>query len=594
MCGIAGYLGYSPARSILLTMLSRLEYRGYDSCGIAVQGSPLRVFKDTLRVQELANSVPDDISGTIGIGHTRWATHGEITQPNAHPHVDCSGNIAVVHNGIIVNYQELRSELISEGHVFSSETDTEVIAHLIEKHYRGILEEAVTHATAELNGSWAILVVAAHEHKLVAAREKAPVVIGLGENEYVIASDAPTLAGHVTSVIYLEDGDVAAICDSGLGITNKGQGVLRTPQAISQKTTTSGKNGFEHHTLKEIYEQPDVLRRILPLSLTDKSVLGWPPSLFLEASGSIDIIACGSSYHAGLVGKHVIENLLDIPVSVIVASEYALRRAPRPSLAVVITQSGETADVLAAARYTRGLGVPTLAITNTPHSSILTMVDQILPIGAEQEVGAAATKTYTAQLAAIFRLVLSSPRLKPLARDMFANGLVQLPGMVSRVCIMSSVIETCARFVANYERVFIIGRGVNLPTAHEGALKLKELAYIHAEGYAAGELKHGPFALLDKNTPVIAILADDETRRATLSSIHEVITRRAPLVVFSEDSYDVATKLCDFVIPLPRASYPFSAVINAVALQLLAYHAAKYRQCPIDFPRNIAKSMTIE
>ena len=594
MCGIVGYLGHTPAKPILLDLLARLEYRGYDSCGIAIQGQPLMVFKDTRRVQELAGAVPQEVPGTVGIGHTRWATHGRVTPDNAHPHLDCLRRIAVVHNGIIDNFQELRTELRGEGHIFSSETDTEVIAHLIEKYYQGVLEDAARQTTARLRGSWALAALAADEYKLVAARQQAPMVIGIGDNAYVLASDTPAVLGHASSVIYLEDGDVAVMDKNGLVITRDGQEIERPPQRVAWSTEDTAKNGHEHFTLKEILEQPVVIRR----SLADFPAGQETPEGFCLLApgepGGMTIIACGSSYHAGLVGKQIIENLLEIPVSVINASEYPYQPARTASLAIAITQSGETADVLAAARHVKNAGIPILAITNAPHSSITGVSDRVIYTNAGPEVGVAATKTFTAQLVALIKLVLSSPRLGPQERMSLTEGLMQLPEMVERVCTQGLSIEASARFMAGCVRTFIIGRGVNLPIAYEGALKMKELAYIHAEGYSAGELKHGPFALLDQHTPVIAVMADDETHRAMIRNIHEVRARNSPVVALTYDGDETLDEPGCLVVRLPRASYPLSTVVNSVALQLLAYYAAKLRGCPIDFPRNIAKSVTVE
>ena len=594
MCGIVGYLGRSPAKPILFDLLAKLEYRGYDSCGIAVQGSPLRVFKDALRVKDLACLVPEDVIGTVGVGHTRWATHGGVTPENAHPQMDCSREIAVVHNGIINNYQELRAKLVLEGHHFASATDTEVIAHLIEKYHQGLLEEAIVRATAELGGSWAVVAVAAGERKLVATKQGAPLVIGLGSDGYVVASDAPALLGHATSVIYLEDGDVAIIEDNNLCITNVGHAVQRVPKEISYGANATNKGHYEHYTLKEIMEQPEVIRHALSSYAMDTEGLDQSCLLTPGEANGIVIIACGTSYHAGLVGKHLIESKLNIPVSVINASELANLPAPRASLAIAITQSGETADVLSTVRRLKNAGIPILAITNAPHNSITTIAHQVIYTAAGPEVGVAATKTFVAQLIALFQAVLSSPRLDPQAKDTMTKELSALPALVEDVCARESAIENCAHFLSAYERAFIVGRGVNLPIAYEGALKMKELAYIHAEGYSAGELKHGPFALLDKNTPVIAIIADDETRQTMLSNIHEVAARNSPVIALTYDGDIALNELGSTIIRLPKTIYPYSTVINAVALQLLAYHTAKLRGCPIDFPRNIAKSVTVE
>jgi len=593
MCGIIGYIGDKQAQPILLSSLSRLEYRGYDSCGIAVSSSGIEVYKDAVRVAELAKALLQ-LDGTVGIGHTRWATHGEPSQVNAHPHLDCNGNIAVVHNGIINNFQRLKRQLIGEGHNFVSETDTEVIPHLIEKHYDGNLEKAVEAALRDVEGSYAIIVLMAGEPKLVAARKDSPLIIGIGDRENFVASDVPAILDYTDRVIYLEDGDIGVVTPDSIKIRRHGKEVQREEHKISWSVEDAQKGGYEHFMLKEIREQPKVIRDTLGgwVSVAEPAV-----DLAVMRGGleSMLILACGSSYHAASIGKYIVEELLSIPVRAEPASEFNyFTWTLAKTGAIAITQSGETADTLKAIRRLKGVGCPVLAITNVVGSTASRIADQTIYTRAGPEISVAATKSFTAQLMVLYWLALSYSKVDIRRLADLIMGLRQLPGKVQQVLDNEDIILEYANYLSRYKDVFFIGRGINFPVALEGALKLKEISYIHAEGYAAGELKHGPFALLGSDTPVIAIVAQDNTREPMLTNIREVKARGSPLIAVAEEGDEAIKELADSVITVPRVDALFSPVVNTVALQLLAYYTAKYRGCPIDFPRNLAKSVTVE
>ena len=593
MCGIIGYVGDRQAQSILVSCLRRLEYRGYDSCGIAVSSSGIKAYKDAVRVAALEKAAPQ-LNGRIGIGHTRWATQGEPSRVNAHPHGDCSGKITVVHNGIISNFQLLRRQLTAEGHNFISETDTEVIPHLIEKYYHGNLEEAVAAALRDVEGSYAITVLAAGESKLVAARQDCPLIIGIGDRENFIASDVPAILDYTNRVIYLEDGDIGVVTADKIKITRDGTEVSRQEDKVLWSVADAQKAGYEHFMLKEIHEQPKVIRDTL---------IGWvsvaEPAVDLAAMRggveSVLILACGTSYHAALIGKYIIEELLSIPVRVEIASEFNYYgQTLAKTLAIVITQSGETADTLKAMKKLKAVGCLVLAITNVIGSSASRIADYTLYTRAGPEVSVAATKSFIAQLMVLYWLVISYSRVEARRLADLIMKLRQLPEKVQQVLDNEDKIKEYASYLTKYASVFFIGRGINFPVALEGALKLKEISYIHAEGYAAGELKHGPFALLGEDTPIIAVVARDSTYQAMLSSIREVKARGSPVIVLAEEGDEAVGELADLVITVPKVGAMFSPVINTVVLQLLAYYTAKERGCSIDFPRNLAKSVTVE
>jgi len=593
MCGIVGYIGDKSAQSILINCLRRLEYRGYDSCGVAVATGGIEVYKDAVRVDEMAKATPK-LEGTLGIGHTRWATHGEPSQVNAHPHLDCQGRIAVVHNGVINNSQKLRRQLTAEGHNFISETDTEVIPHLIEKYYNGDLEKAVEAAIGDVEGSYAIIVMVSGESKLVVARKDSPLIIGVSDRESFVASDAPALLDYTNRVIYLEEGDVGVVTEDSIKIKRNGQEIVGKEQKVLWKVEDAQKAGYEHFMLKEIHEQPKVIRATIGeyISVAETETRPVIPVADLE---NMLIVACGTSYHAALIGKYLVEELVGIPVRTELACEFTYcRHIPDRTRAIVITQSGETADTLKAMKRLQAVGCRVTAITNVVGSTASRLADQVIYTRAGPEISVAATKSFTAELMALYWLALSVAKVDVRRIDNLTLGLRQLPEKVQQVLDNEDKINEYANYLSKYENVFFIGRGMNFPVALEGALKLKEISYIHAEGYAAGELKHGPFALLGANTPVIAIVAQDSTHDTMLTNIKEVKARGSPLMALAEEGDEAIGELADSVITVPQVDNIFSPVVNTVALQLLAYYTARQRNCSIDFPRNLAKSVTVE
>jgi glutamine---fructose-6-phosphate transaminase (isomerizing) len=592
MCGIVGYVGTDRAQPILLDCLSKLEYRGYDSCGIAVGCSPLAVCKDVGRVEDISKDM-NFMSGNVGVGHTRWATHGGPSRANAHPHSDCNGKIAVVHNGIIDNYVNLRRILINEGHLFVSETDTEVIPHLIEKNYHGDLESATRSAMDEISGTYAIVVVSEEEKSLVAARKGSPLIIGVGDHEYIVASDVPAVLNRTNRIIYLEDDDMAVLTKDGIHITNKGLPVTRPVQTTSWDAKDIQKLGFEHFMLKEIHEQPQVVRSLVSEHVGQLSLVGQPVPSF-DKSGVL-IVACGTSYNAGLIVKNIIEELTRIPVYVDIASEINTRRyLPDSKLVIGISQSGETADVLTALGKLKAAGATIVAISNVYASSITRIADQTFYTKAGPEVSVAATKTFIAQVITLSLLALSQANVNRLDRDRLNTMMAELPEKIQQTLDSKLEIKECARGFSKSENIFLIARGLNVPCALEAALKLKEVAYVHAEGYNAGELKHGPFALLSEKIPVMAVVARDESHRPMINTIEEIRARRAPIIVLAEDGDRSVDDLSEFIIRVPATHRLLSPILNVVALQLFAYYIASFRGCSIDRPRNLAKSVTVE
>ncbi|MFC2003839.1 glutamine--fructose-6-phosphate transaminase (isomerizing) [Chloroflexota bacterium] len=594
MYGIVGYIGERQAQPILLNCLARLEYRGYDSCGIAVASSGIKVYKDAVRVEALTKASPP-LDGTTGIGHTRWATHGEPSQVNAHPHCDCTGNISVVHNGIVHNYRRLKQQLTAEGHNFVSETDTEVIVLLIEKYYHGNLEEAVTTALLEVEGSYAIIILQADEPRLVIARKDSPLIIGLGDRENFIASDVPAILDYTNRVIYLDDGDIGIVSKDSIRVRKNGKEVTKQEHQVAWSIEDAQKGGYEYFMLKEIHEQPKVIRDTLGEYISSAE----PIANFAAVSGTpledMLLLACGTSYHAALVGKYIIEELARIPAKVELASEFNHAHQPLARTGIIaVTQSGETADTLNAIKRLKGRGRKVVVINNVVGSSASRIADQTIYVRAGPEISVAATKSFTAQLMALYWLALSYSKVDISRLDSLVTELRQLPRKVQQILDNEEAIFECAKYLSKYEDVFFIGRGINFPVALEGALKLKEVSYIHAEGYAAGELKHGPFALLGIDTPVIAIVAQDNTYEAMLTNIKEVKARKSPVIALAEEGDEVIGELADLVITVPHIDAMFSPVVNTVALQLLAYYTAKQRGCPIDTPRNLAKSVTVE
>ncbi|MEE9197150.1 MAG: glutamine--fructose-6-phosphate transaminase (isomerizing), partial [bacterium] len=564
-----GYTGNQPALPILLEALKRLEYRGYDSAGVAVLDGELQVHKDRGQIRELEGALPQ-LSGVVGIGHTRWATHGPPSQINAHPFLDCSGKLALAHNGIIENYRTHKEKLQAKGHEFSSETDTEVVVHLVEDAYQGNLEEALRAVLPGLEGAYAFALTHAEEPgKLVVARRDSPIVLGVGTGENLFASDVPALLSTTSKVLHLMDGELAVLTPEGIRIqAPDGSAVDRKPEVITWNVEDAERGGFPHFMLKEIFEQPEVIHATLLGRLSDFENLE-----ILRGADRVQLVACGTSYHAALVGKYILEEIAGIPASAELASEYryAARSDGKP-LVVCISQSGETADTIGAAREAKRRGSRTLAVTNHVDSSLTREVDESLYTRAGLEIGVAATKTFTAQLVALYilglRLGILRGTLTPDEARKWTEEIRALPRAVQAVVDNAPAIEALAREFSQVRDMFFIGRNVNFPMAMEGALKMKEISYVHAEGYAAGELKHGPLALITKETPVVALLPQDHTYEKMIGNVGEVSARGAPVVAIGYEGDEELEKYVDATIRVPWVRSIYSPVVNVVALQL--------------------------
>jgi glucosamine--fructose-6-phosphate aminotransferase (isomerizing) len=596
MCGIVGYVGDNEAAPILLRALKRLEYRGYDSAGIAIIGEGLSYYKDKGMIDNFTQNLPK-IPGKLGVGHTRWATHGKPSKKNAHPFVDCSGKIAVIHNGIIENYMELRKILTDEDHKFTSETDTEVLVHLIETHYKGNLEDAVRETLKQVHGSFAIVVVHEDEQDtIVAARCESPLVVGIGSGENFIASDVAALLDHTNNITYVMDNEMVVLKKDSVKISKiSGEPVSRESETVNWTVEDAEKGGYEHYMLKEIFEQPTAIHNSLLGRIPDMTLNGFLYGDF----NSIKIIACGTSYHAGLIGKYIFESFSKVPVVVEMGSEYRYSvPTQEDTLAVLITQSGETADTLAAAREAKKRGCMTIAITNVVGSSITREVDYTFYTRAGPEIGVAATKTFITQVLALYILGITLGLVKrTLEYDKIrelTSTLRKLPRYIQSVLDNAEHIKSCALTMMDSQDVFYIGRNINYPTALEGALKFKEISYIHAEGYPAGELKHGPLALLTTKTPVVAIAPKDHTYDKMLGNISEVSARGSPVIAIGFQNDTELEKVADNVIYIPEVPPLFSPIPVTVVVQLLAYYVAREKKCEIDKPRNLAKSVTVE
>lgn len=604
MCGIIGYIGYRNARTVILESLKRLDYRGYDSAGVAIIDKKLQVYKDVGEIKNVEKHIPP-IKGLAGIGHTRWATHGGVTKQNAHPHLSCNKKIAIVHNGIIENFSSLKEDLKKKGHIFQSQTDSEVIAHLIDDIYKGNLEDAVLAATKKIKGSYAIVAVSQDEpKKIVGVRNESPLVIGVGDSENFLASDITAFLKYTKRVIFLNDGDLCVLTNNSIEVfdQNKKQ-IKKKEELITWDVRDAEKSGFPHFMLKEIYDQPETVHHALRgrISEIDETIT-FPEKvekLLNTEIDSIHIVACGTSFYAGLVGKYLIEQLTNIPVFTELASEYRYFGSRNEnSLVLAITQSGETADTLAALREAQLSGSKTLVVTNAIGSTATRIADGYILQQSGPEIGVAATKTFTSQIMVLFLIALKIALLqKKLGSDELYNTifhLKELPRHVRDILQRNNDIIEIAQQLKDAKSVFFIGRGVNYPLSLEGALKLKEISYIHAEGFAAGELKHGPFALLTKETPVVAIVTKDETYEKILANIGEIKARGSPVIAIAEDKDTEIGNHADFVLRFPSGSHVLPCIPITVILQLLAYHVADLRKCPIDKPRNLAKSVTVE
>jgi glutamine---fructose-6-phosphate transaminase (isomerizing) len=623
MCGIVGYVGKKSVVPVILEGLRRLEYRGYDSAGIAVcgNGEGLQLRRAEGKLRNLEESIRQKpLEGTYGIGHTRWATHGRPTEENAHPHRDCTGKIVVVHNGIVENYLGLKKKLIEEGHKFTTETDTEIIAHLVEKHSapsgngRPLLEDAVRKTIKQLSGVFALAVISTEDpNKIVAARNGPPAVIGMGNGEYFVASDVPAILHHTRDIFFLADGDMAVVTPNGVQLTDfDGKPVARQVQRVTWDPIQAEKGGFKHFMLKEIYEQPNSVRET-----TLGRVSQQTGHIFLDqmeiseaefrAARKINIIACGTSWHAGQAGKFMIESLARVPVEVDYASEWRYRNpiVDPDTITLVISQSGETADTIAAQREAKAKGSKTLAICNVVGSMITREAAGTLYTHAGPEIGVASTKAFTAQLTAlyIFGMYLAQVRgvMKPEQARSAMLELTRIPAKLEHLLLQD---EACDELAKRYQKVhdfLFLGRGIHYPIALEGALKLKEISYIHAEGYPAGEMKHGPNALIDENLPVVVIATRDSNSpdsllryEKTISNLKEVKARSGVVIALATEGDADIKESVDHVLYIPPAPEELSPILEIVPLQLLAYHIAVRRGCDVDQPRNLAKSVTVE
>jgi glutamine---fructose-6-phosphate transaminase (isomerizing) len=621
MCGIVGCISKRAVTPILVASLKLLEYRGYDSAGIAtLNGTDIDITKTKGKISDLESVLSSEgknselestefstDSARVGIGHTRWATHGTPSTTNAHPHTDCNGSIAIVHNGIIENFQSLKEELVSKGHFFSSDTDTEVLAHLFEDAYNGDLERAVRDALARVKGSYAIAVIADNEPDvIVAARKESPLIVGLGDEENFIASDIPAIRKFTDKVIYIDDGEIVRLTRDNVTVSTFGGSKVEKSVTIAKGSVQEAeRGGYEHFMLKEILEQPKALRETMEDRLCElEGSIDFEELRALKNEirdiESISIVACGTSYHAGILGKYILEDLLRIPVRVEYSSEFRYSNvlSGKKSLAIGISQSGETADTLAAMNEAKSQGYLTLAITNVAGSTITRKADEILLTKSGAEIGVAATKTFTAQILTLYMFGVYAARLKKLIDVETSRHIItsmkSVPGLIESLLDNFSDIEKTASRVCEADCCYFIGRGLSYPIALEGALKMKEISYIRAEGFPAGELKHGPLALITDGTPVIALVPKDKTYAKTLGNIKEVKARDAYVIAVANASDDEIAKYVDSVIEIPDVDEFFSPMLTAVALQLLAYHVAKTKGAEIDQPRNLAKSVTVE
>ena len=608
MCGIIGYIGMRGATPLLLEGLKRMEYRGYDSAGVAVMnGGGVETRKAAGKISELERALAaSPVAGDMGIGHTRWATHGVPNECNAHPHVDCKGDIAVVHNGIIENSGTLKKELIAHGHTFVSDTDTEVIAHLIEEAFDGNLEDAVIEALWQIEGTYGIAVVSSKDkNKIVAARKGSPLLIGLGDGEYYVASDVSAILAQTREVVYLDDGDVAVLTRDGYTILNqRAQQLERGVSKIDWDLDQIERGGFDHFMLKEIFEQPATVEncmrgRLLPdegtsklggLNMTDEELLKFD---------NILITACGTSWHSALIGEHMLESLARIPVEVEYASEFRYRNpiVTDKTLCIVISQSGETADTLAAMREAKSRGARTYGIVNVVGSTIARESDGGIYVHAGPEIGVASTKAFTSQVIALLLFTLKLARLRNLSMvdgKEIIEEMQKLPAKIQNILDRAAEVEKIAEDFKNAQNFLYLGRGYSFPTALEGALKLKEISYIHAEGYPAAEMKHGPIALIDEKMPVVFITPHDSVFDKVVSNVQEVKARGGRVIaITTRDEESLAGKL-DYEFRIPETKDMLTPVLASVPLQLLAYYIAVKRGANVDQPRNLAKSVTVE
>jgi len=618
MCGIVGYIGSKRVVPLILDGLRRLEYRGYDSAGIAVvgQNGKIEIRRASGKLRNLEESIRvTPLEGVYGIGHTRWATHGRPTEENAHPHRDCSGEIVVVHNGIIENYLELKQQLTKEGHKFVTETDTEIIAHLIEKFMKdSSLEQAVLKAVKAMTGAYALVALTSRDpQKIVAARLGPPIVVGLGDEEFFVASDIPAILAHTRSIFFLGDGEIAVLSPQGVRLLNfDGAAISRPAQHISWDPIMAEKGGFKHFMQKEIFEQPRSVRDTLLGRISQETGTVFLDKLDITEEEfknfrDVKIVACGTSWHAGLAGKFMIEHLAQLPVEVDYGSEYRYRDPilDKKSLVIVVSQSGETADTLAAEREAKQKGAKILAICNVVGSMLTREANGTIYTHAGPEIGVASTKAFTGQLAALLltALYLGQVRGKLNAKESqrLMQEFTRIPHKIENILQRDAELEELGRLFFRHTDFLYLGRGIHYPIALEGALKLKEISYIHAEGYPAGEMKHGPNALIDENLPVVVIATRDESDQAsmtryekTVSNMQEVKARDGIVIAIVTEGDKIARQTADHSFEIPAAPDLIAPILEIIPLQLLAYHIAVRRGCDVDQPRNLAKSVTVE
>ena len=609
MCGIVGYIGDGQAVPVILESLKMLEYRGYDSAGVTIFNGSLETYKVAGRIMNLEAIIPEGLQGSTGIGHTRWATHGKPETRNAHPHL--SANVSVVHNGIIENYMQLKERLTGLGYEFKSDTDTEVIAHLLHFNMncngKKCLLDGLTETIKELEGSYAIAALCAEEPGILAfARKDSPLVIGIGNGSNYAASDVTAFLKHTKKVIYINDNEIGLLKSDSIDIFDlDGNSISRDTETIEWSLEAAEKAGYEHFMLKEIHEQPTSIQNTFAGKLSELEGTVTLDELYLERDEikrlkRVTIIACGTSWNAGILGKYLFEKLAGLHTDVETASEF---RYSNPvlcgeELTIAITQSGETADTLAAVRSSSSYGCRSIAITNVVGSTITRESDSVLYTRSGPEIGVAATKTFTAQLVALYMLAIHLGRIRSVvsaneAKDLIV-GMKRLPGQIQKILNKKEIIKECAAQFADKRDCFFIGRYLNYPVALEGALKLKEISYIHAEGYAAGELKHGPLALITDETPVVAIATRGHTYEKILSNIKEVKARNATVIAVADDDDTEIDKYVDIVLRVPSSHELLAPVLSSVVLQLLSYYTALAKDCSIDKPRNLAKSVTVE
>ena len=608
MCGIVGYIGENKARPVLMNGIRRLEYRGYDSAGISIINDNKMVSERSVGfVDELEKKLNGKFDkGTLGIVHTRWATHGAPTVENAHPHCDCTGNISIVHNGIIENYNYLKAKLEKEGHIFKSETDSEVIAHLIESYFEGELEDAVRRALREVDGAYGLAIISLDDPgKLIAARRGSPMIVGIGKGGHFITSDVAAILEYTKEVVYLDDNEIAVLTREKMETTDiDNVQISKSIDAVQWNLDKTEKGGYEHFMLKEIYEQPQSLRDAMLGRFEKDSNLVHLGGLkekedVLRDVRRIIIAACGTSWNAGLIGEYMIEEHLEIPVEVEYASEFRYRNPiiEEGTMVLVISQSGETADTLAAMQEAKKKGAVILSICNVVGSSIARESDCGIFLHAGPEIGVASTKAFTSQIAVLFLLTLFLARVrgkKEVLSSDLTNKLREIPGQVQQILDKKDQIIKIAQLYGDSNNFLYLGRGYNYPVALEGALKLKEISYIHAEGYPAAEMKHGPIALIDKNMPVVFIATTDRVYAKVLNNIEEVRTRGGKVIAIANEQNNEISEMVDHVLYVPETIDVLTPILSVIPLQLLAYHIAVMRGCDVDKPRNLAKSVTVE